>query len=156
MGCSLNEISCFPFENYMQTLKRHVRNSNNPVAQVVKRQTEIDRTWHVKRSCKSCTVSVRFGDSCFLLKDKNLCLIKEKSDNDKYVCEIIKPTLVNSFFEKPLDSKELDVMFIKNIDQIRKVIRTISISELHKKVVILPYKSGYVCYSLLHEIESKC
>ena len=35
-GCSLNEISCFPFENFMQHLKKLVRNGNNPVAQVGK------------------------------------------------------------------------------------------------------------------------
>ena len=31
-GCSLNEISCFPFENFMQRLKKFVRNGNNPVS----------------------------------------------------------------------------------------------------------------------------
>ena len=36
-NCSLNEISCFPFENYMQELKEHVRSGQNPIVQVAKK-----------------------------------------------------------------------------------------------------------------------
>ena len=34
--CSLNDISCFPFENFMQTLKKAVKNSKSPVVQIAK------------------------------------------------------------------------------------------------------------------------
>ena len=36
-GCSLNELSCFPFENQLAKLKRGVHNAKNPVAQLSKR-----------------------------------------------------------------------------------------------------------------------
>ena len=39
--CSLNEISAFPFENHQQNIKRLVRISCNPIAQVAKRLAEI-------------------------------------------------------------------------------------------------------------------
>ena len=38
---SLNEISCFQFENHMQVLKKLVRNARSPVVQVAKRQEEL-------------------------------------------------------------------------------------------------------------------
>lgn len=33
---SLNDISCFPYENFLQRIKKSVRNSLNPTAQVAK------------------------------------------------------------------------------------------------------------------------
>ena len=154
MDCSLNEISAFPFENYMQTLKKHVRNSQNPVVQVAKRQAEKEGANYLKAiRRKSYTLSIRFKDSCFQLMDKKFCLVKEKCGNDKFVCEIINPTLLDNLFEKPLASKTFDIAVIKNIDRIEKVRRTVHKSQLLRKVVILPWKTGYVCYPLLHEIE---
>jgi hypothetical protein len=41
---SLNDISCFPFENYMQQLKRLVHNAQNPLVQVVERLEELNRS----------------------------------------------------------------------------------------------------------------
>ena len=37
---SLNDISAFKFENFMQNLKRIVRNGSNPVSQIAKRLSE--------------------------------------------------------------------------------------------------------------------
>ena len=37
-SCSLNELSAFKFENHMQKLKKKVRNSNNPIVQIIKRE----------------------------------------------------------------------------------------------------------------------
>eukprot|EP00111_Clytia_hemisphaerica_P013185 TCONS_00038712-protein len=39
-NCSLNEISAFPFENFLQTLKKMVRNSKSPLIQVSNRLCE--------------------------------------------------------------------------------------------------------------------
>ena len=36
-SCSLNQVSAFKFENYMQQLKRMIRNGRNQVAQIAKR-----------------------------------------------------------------------------------------------------------------------
>jgi len=39
LDCSLNAISGFPFENFLQTLKK-IKNSKNPVSQIAKRLSE--------------------------------------------------------------------------------------------------------------------
>ena len=38
----LDDISCFPFENYNQILNKDVRNAHNPVVQIVKRMSELE------------------------------------------------------------------------------------------------------------------
>lgn len=40
----LDKFSSFPFENYLQQLKRRIRRSNNPLAQLVKRLSESSKT----------------------------------------------------------------------------------------------------------------
>ena len=63
---SLDDISCFPFENYMQTLKRHVHSAQNPLVQVVKRLEEFDQSvQNVPVSWHFTTVSIKLKDSCF-------------------------------------------------------------------------------------------
>lgn len=39
-NCSLNDISCFPFENFLQCIKRSVRNGNSSLVQICKRGAE--------------------------------------------------------------------------------------------------------------------
>lgn len=41
-GLSFDEISCFPSENYLQVLKKYVRNSRNSLNQIVKRVQELE------------------------------------------------------------------------------------------------------------------
>ena len=43
-NCSLNDISCFPFENYLQQVKKHVRSGKSPLEQVTRRLSEIERS----------------------------------------------------------------------------------------------------------------
>lgn len=70
--CSLNEISCFPFENFMQQLKKYVRKGQNPLVQVAKRLGEFkeasEHPYITTTFSKVGTVSDNIKDSCFLLK----------------------------------------------------------------------------------------
>ena len=39
--CTLDDLSCFRFENFLHLLKRKVKNANNPIAQILKRLDEL-------------------------------------------------------------------------------------------------------------------
>lgn len=43
-NCSLNDISCFPFENYLQQVKKCVRSGRSPLEQVTRRLSEIEQS----------------------------------------------------------------------------------------------------------------
>ena len=49
--CSLNEMSCFPFENNLQRLNRFVRSTKSPLTEVCKRQAEFENSL-VQRATK--------------------------------------------------------------------------------------------------------
>ena len=65
MQCSLNEVSAFPFENYMKVLKIFVRNSINIIVQVAKCQAELESITHQIQVAKTNVRSTRFRDSDF-------------------------------------------------------------------------------------------
>ena len=60
-GEDLNKISAFPFENYLQEIKRFVKNSHNPIAQIVKRVSEIEGNGK-RRSNKSVKLKIACDD----------------------------------------------------------------------------------------------
>ena len=65
--CSLDGISAFPFENYLQILKKYVRNSNKPLVQIVKRIAELERAG-TSHSQKHVLTKVKVdGRNCFFI-----------------------------------------------------------------------------------------
>ena len=76
--CSLNDVSSFPFENYLQTLKRMVRQSKNPIVQVVKRLTELEKAKSSRVTKERYTrVSTTTRDGCFILENDTFVFVRE-------------------------------------------------------------------------------
>ena len=66
---SLDQCSAFPFENYMQQLKKLVRSGKSPLAQIVKRLDKINKCT-IKTTTKNSIkkVSTKNPDNMFLVK----------------------------------------------------------------------------------------
>ncbi len=71
---SLDARSAFPFENYMQKLKRLVRSGKNPIAQIAKRLSE---SYDAIPQSQEAVISLKKPDNCFILTDSSFvrCLI---------------------------------------------------------------------------------
>ena len=153
-GCSLNEISAFQFENHLHTLKKFVRKSQNPIAQVTKRISELDKTY-VTRRCKRISqtrIGIRRKDSCFLLGNEDIAFVKEKRQDGSLVCDLFKMRTMQSLFETPCDSKLINVTYIRCLrNEARRSI--LSKEALQKKCVCLPHNGGYAVFPMLHDIE---
>ncbi|KAK0134194.1 hypothetical protein N1851_030237 [Merluccius polli] len=78
-GSSLNDISCFPFENHLQSLKKMVRKSCNPIAQITKRVAERQHVQSdiLRPKYKGHFVSAKPPNFCFLLKNEDFVFIRE-------------------------------------------------------------------------------
>ena len=106
---SLFDMSAFAFENYMQTLKRYIRKSTELVVQVVNKRCEIGKTNSAKIKKDSSTkLSVNERDRYFLIKG-SLIFVDEIQDNNMLYCCILPITKCESLFNKPCDSKILDI-----------------------------------------------
>ena len=153
---SLNEISAFPFENYLQNLKKCVRKAQNPIAQISKRIKEIEKS-NCRRISKRTHLQVgtRKKDSCFMLKNNRIVIIREKRDDQKYVCDMISRRSLTNFFTDPCDSSLIDVYFVPSR---RVVYHRILVEhlELERKIVYLPCDGGHVLIPMLHGIERLC
>ena len=155
-NCSLNKISCFPFENYMQQLKKCVRNGQNPIIQVAKRLGELrdsGKNQPVKSSYSNVgTVMDSLKDSCFLLESNKYAFVQEKRSNGTLVCDILSTSQMENFCSCPEESKVFNVCYIRDISHKAKR-RLIEASALHRKAVCRPVNTGYVLFPLQHEVE---
>lgn len=152
-NCSLNYVSAFPFENFLQSLKKLVRNSHNPIAQVVKRMKEKER---VQSNCEASGsrmyISSRQKDCCFLLDNEDFAFVKEKRADRSLLCDVVRQTQTCNFFTEPCESKLLNIVYVNSLE-VHAREKFLSVKELHRKVVCLPYGAGYVLFPLLHGIE---
>ena len=118
MKYSLNDICAFPFENHLQVIKRLVRTAKNPIAQIVKRLGEVEKTG-TKQQKKTHTslsfVSANKRNGCLLLQNDDFAFVIEKRADSKLVCDIVKQRNVDSFITEPLDSKVLNIVYVKNL-----------------------------------------
>lgn len=152
-GCSLNDISSFPFENYLQRLKRMVRQSRNPIAQVAKRLTELEKTTKSYRANKVTytRISSTTRDGCFLLQNEDFAFVKDKRPGGVLVCDILHQNDTESFFKDPCDSKIFSIVRVRDMGRVRR--RLVRSQEIQRKVVALPADPGYILFPMLHDVE---
>ncbi|KAL1251753.1 hypothetical protein QQF64_019549 [Cirrhinus molitorella] len=99
-GC-LDECSAFPFENYMQKLKRMVRSGKSPLVQVVKRIRENQDGTTLQSIQRGNAISSKQPDNCIILEDGKCCEVIDKTEND-YLCRVfLQPS---PLFMEPCES----------------------------------------------------
>ena len=148
--CSLNDISCFPFKNYLQTVKKMVRNSHNTIAQVTKCLKEVENAGGRRRGKKSTSfiVSSLDKDRCFFLKENTVAYVQEKR-GDGLVCNVLKKRHVEVFFKEPVASTFIDVGYVRENHR-RMKRKLLTREQILRKAVYLPYRDGGVVFPLLH------
>lgn len=151
-NCSLNDISCFPFENYLQQIKKHVRSGRNPLEQVTRRLSEIEHS-EVKKRKMQVFVSVKERDSCFLLEDERFAFVRQKNADGTLACQILHQRHTSPLFHQPCSSGLLNIVCIGN-GQVRMKNGLLREKDLSRKVAYLPQESGgAVLIPLRHGLE---
>lgn len=150
---SLNEISCFQFENHLQILKRFVRNAQNPVVQVAKRQSELEAVPTKIPSMQPYNkISVNTKDNCFLLPDKKFAFVREIRSRGQFLCDVVDLHSLENIFTSPAESKTFNIGYCRNIERFGKR-RLVEKADFIIKVVCLPFADGQALFPMLHNAE---
>ena len=148
--CSPNDLSAFKFENYMQGLKKMIRNGSNPVVQITKRLSEIPD--HKSKINVTSPFKLNGKDCFFLSLDDEVCEIK-KIKNDDFECEVIRKSSLESLYTSPCDSATLNIFYLKNSERIHTTQRLVAKDCAKQKMTRFTYKNGFVFFPLLHKVE---
>ena len=146
----LDSFSAFPFENCLGHLKRRVRSSNNPLAQICRRISEGYNFQHKMPEIRKDVLSIdghkvdckHFKDSCVLLKDKSVAIVQKIVGNTLTVdnCKKIGP--VSKY---PMDSEFIDIFIVKK----KNNQSNINSNDVLCKCTIFPYKQNFLISPLL-------
>lgn len=93
-------------------------------------------------------ISCSNGDNCFTVGGRILLvknIILPHCESVKAICHFFEDC--DSFFNYPIDSACLGIYFVSKLS---KNLHVVSIDELQRKMVLLPFKSGYVALPQLH------
>jgi hypothetical protein len=156
-GVSLNELSAFPFENYLQSVKKMIRGTRNPIVQASKRIHEAENAKFVKKykTMKTYISSVP-KDSMFFIEEENaFAMVQRKRRDDRLDVLVLPMDQTENFFETPCPSKVLHLCLVRDLDNQpvrREIVRT---QQLTRKVVIIPAlnQRDFILIPMLHEIE---
>lgn len=166
---SLEDINCFPFENYLYQLKRMLRKSNEPLQQVIHRLAERDcileeiknfkdiyfegkptaegnKTVYPRLKFKGFTISTKLADSCIYIQNGIIRVTKIYTINNEMFLTGTEYQNVGSFLEYPTDTSTFSIFILRPS---KKEIN-IPVNNILYKGLILPFKNNYVCYPLLH------
>ena len=149
---SLDDISAFRYENYLQVLKRLIRGTSNPLVQVAKRLQEYEAVCRVPFAVNSAKqqrqVSCHSRDSIVFLKSRQYAKVVE-CKHDKYLCEVYRKQSLRPFYMKPCSSDLVDIYYVSSHGR-NTLLKVICKKDIGSKGLHFPCGDGYVLMPLIH------
>lgn len=148
---SLDQCSSFPFENYMQKLKRMVRSGKNPIAQVAKRLSEIHATKIPELPCTS--TSVKKPDNAYIINSSSCCEVVEdvnqcdEEGNHLFLCRVYDS--MQPLFKTPCDSRIVGVYLARRHHTKMKQLPSRCLSQ---KAIMFEHEDSHIFMSILHTV----
>ncbi|KYM97838.1 hypothetical protein ALC62_11463 [Cyphomyrmex costatus] len=174
----IERYGCFPFENYLQSLKRRIRSKKLSLQQVCNRiAEEEDIDIEIKSSVtpvyipkqlyfpnpnitdhfmcekliyKDLKISIKLPDNTVKV-DNKIYVIKEIIFIEgTYKCVGVTFKYVNNLYRYPIHSSRLGIYYVKSIDI--NTSTTFLIDEISHKCLRLPFKDGFAVFPIIHHV----
>lgn len=149
----LDEFSAFPFENYMQQIKKLVRSGRNPLVQIAKRLGEVSGQ-KIDNSSNFDLITTTKPNNNYILSNNSCCEVidvrnnHDQSQSPSYLCRVYERTL--PLFENPCDSRLISVHKV-SLEQ--SLIRVLPMESLTKKaIMVTTHNNKTVFMGLLHKL----
>lgn len=144
---NLSNVSAFPFESFMQKIKRMLHAKNYQLTQVAKRLSEMESIL-VDQGANSAVRGIIFTNSkynnCYCLDDGKIILLKEFVNSK--CCHFYEIIKVGRFPNYPFNSLSVGICLASISSNVVKVM----VQNVRYKCLLLPYKNIYVCLPMLH------
>jgi len=148
---SLNTCNAFPFENFMQVIKKMLRAKNRFLEQVINRIHEyelVNEELYISSQKHLVGVTSSRGNNVILSKSGDFFLVEDATTHMHAVKKFIDTSSCSKY---PIDSSLLSVKLVSNISVVSTVLdRSIIMS----KCVCLPndVECTYFCIPLVHSV----
>jgi hypothetical protein len=131
-GC-IENCSAYPFENYMQNIKKLVKCGPNPLVQIDRRLAELRQIVSASLGKKKHTrVESSSPNNCFTLKSGKFCLVNKiihgEHNSLQVLCEVFHKTKAE--FDDPCDSR---ILGIRRVDFRHAEMKILPVNDLYRK-----------------------
>lgn len=173
----LETYSCFPFENMLGKLKRCIRGTKHPLAQIKNRLLEFDGINYFNRICdeettrykpiyifdkidevnfkckhlqiRDFTISIVFPNNIASI-ERNIYIIKSIiCQKGSFKCICVRPKQKDSLYVQPINSAKLGIFFVKSIPQ--SPLYEFKINDISYRYISYVYREGYVVIPVNHQ-----
>lgn len=147
---SLDNISAFKYENYMQSLKKMVRAHSNELSQVIRRVVEMENVQSKLVVCQSLKIGMnklkhftKQGNDCFLLKNGYVIRITNIVDKNIHY-KLFKDKLCISWYCVP--SSKLGIFKVGKLSHVEYICNQ---NDILCKQLLLPYNTDFLTEEFL-------
>lgn len=149
---SLDKCSGFPFENYLQKLKRYVRSGKNPIAQITKRLSE-SVGCEEKKLPNSASIKSKHPNNGYIYDGTSCCVVvNDHPETDQHGSKMFLCRVYNHsepMFLAPCDSRLIGVHKVCGRNAHMKLV---SGSVLTKQAIVIELVDNFLLFmAILHE-----
>ena len=148
---SLDQCSAFPFENYLQKLKRYVRSGKNPIAQITKRLSE-SVACEEKTVSNSASISSKHPNNAYVCDGTSCCVVvndhpeTNQHGSKMHLCRVYNHS--EPMFSAPCDSRIIGVHKVSGRNVRMKLVPA---TTLTKQAIVIELDDNFLLFmAILH------